>query len=218
MTIIKAEYLLTVSVADVLATASLTGGIDADIELEARTWHVSYRSLVSHLPMPEWFRLRRLVRLRDKAQKRAAKWPNDMTAQADLVQTTNALAAEPLICVERTGKVDVFVAVQNGAASEQYVAELKGFDPSAVHVNLDVVRMKEFLLLNGGTNNLKTTYLVYPALRERTVKTLYGVAAAVLDPAGLKWTIHTRPESTDTLPEEGVAGYTALCLEASRRG
>lgn len=213
---VEPEYLLTVFVADVLGYASLKGGIDADIELEANTWFLSRDCLVGHIGQKEWYRLRRLWRRREVAEKRLRKTSADLAAQHELGVVNTALAGQRVICVGRSGKVDIYVRVSRGQeVVSREVVELKAFDPPNRQIELDVIRLKEFFLLNGAQNDMTKGYLLFAATEQRVVSFLHAVAARELGGTGLNWRVHQGTQSTGVPPEEGLAGYWTLCLEVA---
>ena len=212
LTNIKPEYLLTVAVADCLASRSLEG-VDGDIELESSTWNVSYHCLTASLGLAQWIGIRRLWRKHDKASAAREKMPADPQRVNALEVIENDLKAAPTVQVTRPGKVDIFVKLHTG---DHYVIELKGFDPSDRQIRLDLERLRDFLLLNNGNNSLTAGFLLYPVLTKSDTR-LKGAADDILEPAGLAVSILSRSVTVE--PEDGMdgSGYTVLCLKVSRK-
>jgi hypothetical protein len=225
---IKPEYLLTVVLATHLSNAGLCNGDDADFELEAKTLLVVHEIVTGHLApgykgLTEWFRLRSLVRDLEKAEKAWRKNPGDALTGNALVTAKAALRHEPTTTIGRDGKVDLFVRIRRlipasmRAVYDSFVVEMKGFDPPDNRVALDVVRLKELHLLNQGRNDLMGGYLIYPSMKTRTASALKIITERELISSGLAWQIHSVSRSTGETPEEGMAGYTALCLEIVKK-
>lgn len=218
LAVVKPEYLLTVAVAKEIASAGFQTE-DVEIVLEAPTVAVAGRCVVRHLGsgrqgLSEWIRLRKLTQQSKKGKTQAER---------DLAAALLALA--PTTNVSRNGKVDIFVAVSRAGPNpygiaDGYVVELKGFDPSDAQVELDVVRLKEFLSLNNRINDCEAVFLVYPAIKSQTEAALQKMATSVLGTSGtlgFSWKIHQRIECTAQPEEEGMAAYRALCLEITKQ-
>ena len=110
--------------------------------------------------------------------------------------------------VARHGKVDIFVESEKDC----WIVELKGFDPSSVEINKDLVRLTEFLSANDWSNNCQGAFLAFPTLIDQRVRLERMVATHLGDTHTLMATVHSDKVWTDEDPEDGIPVYYTNCI------
>lgn len=114
--------------------------------------------------------------------------------------------------LSRKGKVDIFLMTEGAC----HAVELKGFDPSAVEIEKDLVRLQQLLAVNDGSNKLASCHVVFPTLTNRS-NWIEKRAKSVIDLSTSKYDLTQSRHETGEDPEDGVPCYYANCLTVARR-
>lgn len=115
--------------------------------------------------------------------------------------------------VSRRGKVDIFVENDKDC----WIIELKGFDPSTVEINKDIVRLVEFLSANNWINKCKGAYLAFPTLIDQRVRIERLIDGQIGGDHAVIADVHALRVETDEDPEDGIPVYYANCISLSVR-
>jgi hypothetical protein len=114
--------------------------------------------------------------------------------------------------ISRKGKVDIFIIT----TLSRHAIELKGFDPSAPELKKELIRLQEFLLVNGGDNKLESCHVVFPTLIDRS-QWIEKHANSTINRSILKYTV-VPPLCVETCedPDDGIPCYYANCVTLTR--
>lgn len=113
--------------------------------------------------------------------------------------------------IRRKGRADIVAS----ANKRSHVVELKGFDPSKVQIEKELLRMQDLFALNGGVNSLFSAHIVFPSL-VTCQKRLEKYGRTLLTGPGLKFEVDCRKQETNEDPEDGMPYYFTNSLSVSR--
>lgn len=129
---------------------------------------------------------------------------------ADLLINAVGLSAylkSPKHKVGRKGKVDIYVKLN----AKSWIIELKGFDPSGVEIDKEVIRLLEFLSVNGANNKCDGCFLAFPTTTDRKswIESRLGNASRI---QLFRVSVSSEKVETDEDPENGIPVYYVNCI------
>ena len=114
--------------------------------------------------------------------------------------------------IKRKGKVDIYLKCDSGS----FAVELKNFDPSAIELQKELIRTQQLLLINDGNNTLRSAYVAFPTLIDRSLwidaKIKQYVDSQTIEACATKKYI-----KTDEDPMDGIPAYYANCICLARK-
>lgn len=109
--------------------------------------------------------------------------------------------------VKRKGKVDIYVEHNE----ESWILELKGFDPTVPEINKEIIRLVEFLNVNGGSNNCKGCFLAFPTSSDKK-KWIEKKLANIKGMSSFHVAVFNERVETGEEEGDGIPVYYANCI------